>query len=87
MNVEEILKNVGYNREEISAMIHLKVNTGLAWKSIIILRENKKDNDIFAQIVNRVIENEIFKSTKDIDNFIQTINTMEIPDLGILYNR
>ena len=42
MNTEEILKNAGYNREEILAMTQLKVNTGLAWKSIIILCEQKK---------------------------------------------
>lgn len=86
MFVEETLRKAGYTNKEIQAMIHTKANTGLAWKSIIILVEQKKDNDIFAKIVNRKICNRAFKTTREVDEFIQSINTMELPDLDVLYN-
>lgn len=87
MFVENKLKEAGYTEEEIVSMLSAKANTGLAWKSIIILREQKKDNDIFGDIVSKVVESHIFNSISEVDKFIQTINTMEIPDLGELYNR
>ena len=86
MSVRQILKEANYTDEEIDAMITAKTDTGLSWKSIVILAEQKRDNDIFGKIVSRVIENYMFNSIPEVNKFIECINLMPIPDLKELYN-
>lgn len=77
-----LFDKMGYDEETKQTLAIARCRTGLTNKSLVILHENTKANNIdFLQKVNTYIVDECM-STQDANEYIQKNNTMDIPELN-----
>ena len=80
--IYQMLKDEGYNDEQISIMKYTHRTTGLEYKSIAILMENVNQNNTdYIELINKAIEDGEFQTVKDVDNFIQSTNSCYEPNI------
>lgn len=80
--IYQMLKDEGYDDEQISIMKYTHRTTGLEYKSIAILMENVNQNNTdYIELINKAIEDGGFQTVKDIDNFIQSTNSCYEPNI------
>lgn len=80
--IYQMLKDEGYDDEQISIMKYTHRTTGLEYKSIAILMENVNQNNTdYIELINKAMEDGGFQTVKDIDNFIQSTNSCYEPNI------
>lgn len=80
--IYQMLKDEGYDDEQISIMKYTHKITGLEYKSIAILMENVNQNNTdYIDLINKAIEDGEFQTVKDVDNFIQSTNSCYEPNI------
>lgn len=80
--IYQMLKDEGYDDEQISIMKYTHRTTGLEYKSIAILMENVNQNNTdYIELINKAIEDGEFQTVKDVDNFIQSTNSCYEPNI------
>ena len=77
-----LFDRMGYDEETKQTLAIARCRTGLTNKSLVILHENTKVNNVeFLQRVNDYIVNDCM-SIQDANKYIQENNTMNIPELN-----